>query len=270
MSAEIRGNAALTEDTPREIVFNEYGICGASIYLSGSYSTAKSTVAGMKTYPDLDYLKRKSAKITRMEAGMCTAVVIFEGVPPLSSGGAGGGAHPPKYSLKSTMTTSPIETHPKFNNFAGYWNDVKTWKHGAMFETKDADRGTFKGFKPMSATASSGGSGSGTAADQALWAGVKSYEEPGLIFEETTLYPTAPNSSGGGIAGGVGMAKLGLIDTPPNVSKYVSLDSKRNWLLVACDIEQIGFGIKVVKRWRLSGRNGWNPDIYASSTGQSS
>ena len=266
MSAEVKGNKALTEDTPHEILFNDLGMCGATIYLSGDYSAAISKVAGMVTYPGASYLKRKSAKITRIEANLCTAAVSFEGIPPLSGGvGGSGGPHAPKYSVRSTMTTVPIETHPNFNLFAGYWNDTKTWKHGALFETKDADRGTFKGFKPRT------NAGGGTATDdEKKWAGVKSYDEPGLIFEETTMYPTAPSGSGGGLSSGVGMENLGLIDTPPNVDKYIKFSqSKRNWLLVACDIEQIGFGIKVVKKWRLSGRNGWNTDIYTKITGNS-
>lgn len=260
MSSTIQGNATLSDDTPEEIVFDEYGVASATIYLSGLYTSAVSTVSGMLVHPRYPYLKRKFGKITRMEAGLCTATVTFEGIPPTAGGGGGTSSlpTPPKYSLRGSLSTSPIETHPRFPAFAGIWQDSRTWKNGALFEFEGPDRGTFKGFKPYT------NSTTASAAERA-WAGVKSYEDPGLIFEETVLYPSAPSGSAGGIGNSINITALGKIDVPPNVGKYIQLSggqSARNWLFISCDIDEIGFGFKVTKRWRLSGVNGWNPIIY--------
>ena len=158
------------------------------------------------------------------------------------------------YSVSGSTSTEPIETHPNFIGMAG--NPLKApWKNGAEFiKSGQKDAGKFLGFRTKEED------GSLVVNKKS---GVKNYLEGGMIFRQVKTYSSA--SSGSSLR--ANMKNLGYIDTPPNVSDFVDIDSGRDWLLITCNIEEVGDGLTVTMEWRLSGRNGWDIDIYTKTGG---
>ncbi|MCW1921316.1 hypothetical protein OKA05_02055 [Luteolibacter arcticus] len=142
----------------------------------------------------------------------------------------------PTYEFSGALSEEPIETHEDFEEFAGtpaepvngaVYLDPETGK-----VTEDDDTGVFSEFGV-----------SGTKA------GVSSYASPGGLWTETRYSINEPNELG----------DLGEIDTPngnpPNFSG-------RNWLLWDISFRRRGFIYEIRISWKLSGRNGWDEDIY--------
>jgi hypothetical protein len=241
--------AQLLEDVPATIEFDEEAIVSGTLNYRVHWDNAVGLVAGFKNHPDFPFMTRKSATITRGEALWATVSIKFEGVSEETT----------KYAARGSTSTEPIETHPEFSTFAGKWYDASTWSNGAEFIKKgQKDQGKFLGFRLKEPEGSGGGSDSSDANKKA---GVKSYLEGGMMFRETRTVKEDSN----GNRQSAGMEALGYIDEPPEVSTFVDVPSGRDWLLVTCNIEQVGEGLKITKEWRLSGRNGWDADIYAPS-----
>ena len=141
----------------------------------------------------------------------------------------------PTYELVGSLSQEPIETHPDFAAFA-------TEENGAIFidpETllqSDAPNRIFKEFANVDG-----------AANQK--AGVTSYLEPSVEWRETRFSRSRPTSLTG----------LGNIQTPngspPNLSP-------RDWLYWSESYIRRGGVYQITSTWKLSGRNGWDPDIY--------
>jgi hypothetical protein len=251
--------ATLIESAEASITYDEDGIASAELNYTVLWASAPALVESMVAHPDFPFLIRKAAKITRMDANMAKVSVSFEGVDPEKNDDDDSA----RYSVKGSTSNEPIESHPNFSTFAGKWDDQATWVNGATFIKKgQKDEGKFLGFKPPSSDGSggsggggSGGSGAGTGNSKA---GTKSYLGGGMIFRQTKTY--GRTTSGDSVA--AQLAKLGKVDEPPRVSSFVEVPEGRDWLLITCSVDQAGEGIKVTREWRLSGRNGWDQDIY--------
>ena len=260
--ATLKGSTSTFEDVQQEVVWNEYGICNATMYYNGPYDSLDSNVG--ETHPKYSSLKRKSARLVRTEAGMGQLSVTYEGVPPPGTGGSGGSSDPsksysaPRYSCKISVYTSPIETHPHFRDWAGTAL-TRVKKYGATFDS----RGRFSGFIPTENEVV-GGDGRNYSK-----AGVKGFEEVGLIWEESRLHTATDTiATTDNDVGNVGR----VVVAPPGFDKFFKTGGGtgvggRNFLYIGADIEQIGFGYKIVKKWRMSGYGGWDPDIYGRATG---
>ena len=88
--------------------------------------------------------------------------------------------------------------------------------------------------------------------------GVKSFQAPSIIFQETILFES--NSKGK-----AQLAELGRVSKPPSaVNDYIDYVQIPNaWLMIGCDGEQVGYGYKITRQWKLAGNLlGWNPYIY--------
>lgn len=142
----------------------------------------------------------------------------------------------PTYELSGTLTEEPIETHPDFATFAGtpsaplnsaVFLDPETNK-----PTEDDDTGIFSEFSASSNKA-----------------GVSSYVSPGALWTKIYFQITKPS----------GFGDLGEIDTPDGSPPSAS---GRNWLLWDFSYRRRGHVYEVRKTWKLSGRNGWDEDIY--------
>jgi hypothetical protein len=234
--------ATLLEDVPAQIEFNEDGIASATLAYSCLWENAADLVGQITRHPDYYWLKRKTATISREEACLARASISFEGVPPQTSEFGEDDASDPTYSLSGDLSTEPIETHPTFADFAGTVNAPNV-ANGASFVQAGEDRGRFLGFLPKDVANPK--------------AGVRSYLEPALTYSETRVY-----SNINGSFSGASMNKLGKIDDPPSSKVLPTVSENRSWLLSSCNIESVGDGFKVTRSWRLSGRNGWDEDIY--------
>jgi hypothetical protein len=257
----IVGNLSLTETVGSQIVINEDGIGSATVEYFCDKDSAVSAANGMVAHPDFNWLKRKTVTIT-MEEANAKITATFEGVPPQGSGGTGGNTNPdkqgqsaPKYSLKAGTESIPITQHP---NFDAWTNTPQKRKAlGARFKTaleptdtgNSTNKEVFEGFERKNTELSR------------VFYGVKSYLAPSLVFQESILFESRSVAQ-------TSLLALGRVDQPPDAIKhFVVLPEVANlWLLIGCDMEEIGFGYRVTRQWRLAGnRDGWNPFIYGVS-----
>lgn len=231
----------LIETQDCTITFNEYGIASAVLHFESLWDDAPALVSAVGVHPDFNWLFRKTADIKRAGGNTAEIVITFEGVSPEQDEDA-----EPVYSLENAVTNAPIETHPDFETFAGTWTNDGSNPNGARFITDvlDMNKGKFLGFVP-------------TPGEANPKAGVTDFLVPSLIYSETRTYSGLALS-----ALAIDMNKIGKIDTPPPSNVLPTVASPRNWLLFACNASQVGGGIKVDKKWRLSGPRGWDEDIY--------
>ena len=239
------GYATLIETYPYEIDIDEVGLTTHTVHYECKFRDALALVKRLRRHPDFFFLLAKKAKINRKEAGMCEVTVDYEGVDP--AGGFDGGSNKPRYTVEGNTTQDPIETHPDFLEFAGNWKNKLTWKNGAVFvEKKDdaVDYGKFLGFRPDPNI-------------KDLWAGMLTYFNGSFIFgEEKTIPETSVGSAK------ADMSKLGYIDVPPKSRVMPKFEADRNFLLITCNITEVGEGVKVTRKWILSGRGGFLKPVY--------
>jgi hypothetical protein len=142
------------------------------------------------------------------------------------------------YELDSSAIEEPIETHPDFEDFAGTPEDPlvtggkKGNEFGAVF---NQDTGAFEGF---------------VYGDKR---GVRGYLAPGAVWRMTQVQSEAPVE---------GVEDTGVIDPAPYGP--IPAAGTRNWLYTGMTYEQRGGCYTVRYEWKLSGRRGWDADIYAS------
>lgn len=227
---------SLVEDFPAEIRFDRWGVAGGKLHWNILYDRAAGAVASLLKHPDFPWLIRKSATIRREEANHGRVEVDYEGVPPETN--------EKLYRCSGSTATEPIESHEKFdtNDMAGLFDDSTEdaisgnfiGENGAIFG-KD---GKFKGWQASSD-----------------FAGVRSFLVGSLVYEETWL-------SGAALSAGE-LSELGNKDNPPASNVKPTLSGGRDWLLITADIEQVGNGSRLMRKWRASGRGGWDDTIYS-------
>ena len=261
MGVSIVGTNGVFEDMQSEATWNEYGLCSVTYYYSGPYDSLDQVVG-----KDKGGLPLKSARKTRGEAGIGTIAVTYEGVPAqtgtnsTSTDGKQVSASDPRYSCKISTFASKIETHPKFATFAGKFGAPL---NGAWFDPKT---GLFQGFRGTYQI-NTGNGGVVTGADvHSTLTGVTSYEEVGVIWEETKVHLSSDSISASDSAGAAGVGTV--VASPDGWGKIGINVGNRNWLFMGADLDQLGYGYKVVRKWRLSGIGGWDSRIYNSGTGK--
>lgn len=132
----------------------------------------------------------------------------------------------PKVEFAGGSGQDPIETHEKFEEFAGTPEEPL---NGAQF---DADTGEFLGFF-----------------EPGDFQGVRAYIVPSVIVHYSYHTWTAPQ------VGQVGR----IVNTVPNFRKPPTV---RNFLLIGMPYRQIGPLYHVTEQYLGSSRKGWNRTIY--------
>jgi hypothetical protein len=247
MAVDVKGSLSIIETVGSQVTISEEGITSATVEYTCSHEGAVSAANGMAAHPDYSYLLRKNIKVTFEEGGIARISANFEGIAP-QGGGQGTGVSLPKYSMKSAVSSEPIQQHKDFDKF------IVPEQTGAQFEKVGTLRETFLGFTKLDTPI------------QRLFYGTKSYLAPSITFQETVTYERASNLSSSVKAD---LSKIGRVDTPPNVSSFITVPSDCNWLLIGADSEPVGLGFKVTRQWKLSTPGGWNAFIYGqgSTTG---
>jgi len=176
-------------------------------------------------------LARKSGQ--RGKPGWWTVSYVFEGFlyePP----------EDPTYELTTSLSQEPIQTHPDFATIAG---TPAVPANGAVFINPDDNKKSKK--------------------DNAIWkefafdgtanpkAGVDSYMVPGAEWRETKFQKSRPT----------GIRDVGTIEDPPGPVPTIS---GRDWLAWGESYVRRGSIYQVTSTWKLSGRNGWDTDIYTA------
>ena len=175
---------------------------------------------------------------TRQEPGYWTVTYTFEGF-------TSGQTPEPTYELVSSLTQEPIQTHPDFvSTIAG---TPAAPLNGAIFVDPDtgwqseADNAVFKEFGPEAGGLGFGGSK----------AGIDSYLVPGAEWRVTSFQSTQPSS----------LLSVGTISSPYGGAPSLS---GRDWLAWSNTWTRRGATYQVSRTWKLSGRNGWDQDIYGT------
>lgn len=144
----------------------------------------------------------------------------------------------PTYELTTSLGQEPIQTHPDFETFAG---TPAAPLNGSVFVDPDT------GYKSEKVNALwKEFAYSGTASNKA---GIDSYLAPGAEWRETTFQTTRPT----------GIKDVGTIDSPSGPNPSVS---GRDWLVWSESYIRRGKIYQVTTVYKLSGRNGWDDDIY--------
>lgn len=144
----------------------------------------------------------------------------------------------PTYELTTSLGQEPIQTHPDFVTFAG---TPAAPLNGSVFVDPDTGYESKKTNAIWKEFAYSG-----TASTKA---GVDSYLAPGAEWRETKFQSTRPT----------GIRDVGTIEVPSGDNPSVS---GRDWLAWSETYIRRGSIYQVTTVWKLSGRNGWDSDIY--------
>ena len=173
-------------------------------------------------------LVRKTGQ--RGKPGWWTVNYIFEGfllsVPE------------PTYELNVSLSQEPIQTHKTFASFAG--TPAAPLNESIFIDPSNGYPST----KSTAVWKEFGFTGSNNTK-----AGVTSYMAPGAEWRETTFQTTRPT----------GLRDVGTIDSPNGPAPSLS---GRTWLMWSESYQRRGHVYQVNRVWKLSGRNGWDTDIY--------
>nr|BAR33211.1 hypothetical protein [uncultured Mediterranean phage uvMED] len=147
----------------------------------------------------------------------------------------------PTYELTTSLSQEPIQTHPDFATFAGT-PSTNPPINGSVFVDPDTGFGSRKSNAIWKEFAFKG-----TANEKA---GIESYLAPGAEWRETKFQTSRPT----------GIRDVGTIETPAGSPPTLS---GRNWLAWGETYVRRGHIYQVTSTWKLSGRNGWDTDIYS-------
>ena len=145
----------------------------------------------------------------------------------------------PTYELTTSLGQEPIQTHEDFVSFAGT-------PAAPLNESLFVDPDT--GYKSTKANAVwKEFAYNGTVSTKA---GITSYLAPGAEWRMTKFQTNRPT----------GIRDVGTIDPPSGPNPSVS---GRDWLAWSESYVRRGHVYQVTSVWKLSGRNGWDEDIYS-------
>ena len=186
--------------------------------------------ASSSAFPNMSLTRRTGQ---RGKPGWWTVNYVFEGF--LIS------APDPTYELTTSLSQEPIQTHPDFATFAGT-PSTDPPINGSVFVDPDT------GFESRKSNAIwKEFAFKGTANEKA---GIESYLAPGCEWRETKFQTTEPT----------GICDVGTIENPAGPNPTLS---GRDWLAWGETYVRRGYVYQVTSTWRLSGRNGWDTDIYS-------
>lgn len=244
------------------IVFDACGLVQAQVTFAIDYSIISSATARYElgvNYPfdcGVDLYSYKY-HITLTKAGVSMLTVDYMGI-------VGGENTKAQIVGVSTTTAQPIETHPKFPDFAGYPDQPSTWVNNATFTKKvstedGSTQFSFNGFGVAKST-------DGFAGGVNIKAGIRQYLKPMQNIRGTIIFLGAGAS--GAMAGGIGktLSDTGF-DLLINNTEVTGALAGNYCLLTSANVETIGVpdapvATKVVYDIMVSGEDPWDADLY--------
>lgn len=170
----------------------------------------------------------------------CDLSLNYRGIPT--------GVKLTQIKVSLALSEEPIDTHPDFKTFAG---EKDAPKNGAVFN----DDGSFKEF----------------AIDEDLacpptfnsnkYQGVQSYLAPSMIVQKVETNGS-PDTSLDDIGTIYTSTRIGAHETSDGQSLNLPSDTTHDFLLVGASSQFVGKGQIVNYRYRRSGREKWNDEIY--------
>jgi len=164
----------------------------------------------------------------------------------------------------STTTAQPIETHPKFPDFAGYPDLQSSWVNNATFTKKvnietNETQFSFNGFGVAKST-------DGFAGGVNIKAGIRQYLRPMQNIRGTIIFDGVGEA--GNMSAGIGktLSDENLFLLIPNTEITGALAGEY-CLLTSANVETIGVpdnpvATKVVYDIMISGNDPWDADLY--------
>ncbi len=181
-------------------------------------------------------LERVSAT-TEPENGAWRHVAVYEG---LAGEGGGGGQREPAlvtYELDGTQSQQPIQSHPDFERLRRVYGWEKL-EDGSFGFPKQVPAG--------------GGGGAREGGISPLY-GVTAWMDVGVVWRKTWAVREAEVPR-------IRLQDLGRISVPEGPAPRPG--ERRNWMLSGVRMRQRGNSVEVTKEWMLSGRGGWDLEIY--------
>lgn len=246
----------LEEQVDSSISIDENLVAVATVTFKVKWNRALALSLQQSRHPEFPSLIRDKVDIKREAPDWALVTINYKGVV---STGTGDDRIVKRYSLQAATASEPIETHEDFEVFGGkpIKGKGKTNAKGAVFD----DKGKFTGFAMQDLEATPPLDYYGEDPNHNL-AGTRSYLSPGAVYVETTTY-NEEAANGGSTNAVLDLKRLGKIDTPPDSKLLPSISgSARSWLLIAVTATETGNGLQVVRKWKISGRRGWNKKVY--------
>jgi hypothetical protein len=173
-----------------------------------------------------------------------------------------------KYSIEMSLSEEPIDTHPKFGEMAGKPSQMDEQlgyvpTTGAVFTGKNDLQDTFEEFLRT------GDDNNGRQPESLV--GMTQYLRPDIVFvERRTLGEGLTETATKNLIDDLGQrfTKVPERMTSPSgtsvdIPDFLPSDyNEADWLLISADYQPKGNGGILVRKWRLSGRYGWNEIIY--------
>lgn len=180
---------------------------------------------------------------TGKPAGVVDVSATFRSVSAELATGPGGQGQE-DWRMSGASTESPISTHPEFLN----WTDSGNAIFEDVLDDNDQKVGEiFIRYKTVLAGGASNPKAGVTSWLQGQW----------------TLSVSKTFTNAGAAQSFANAGQVGRINNPTGTPSWVpSPTSGRNYLLLNSEIEEFGEGARVTKIWLLSGRGGWDTDIY--------
>lgn len=227
----------LVDQPETEIEIDRYGVATASEVYECQWKDVLRLTAALTRHPDFTWLEKTRARISRQPADIARVTVYFEGLERSNSPTS----PPPEatifYELETTTAAEPIETHPRYTTVT----DEERRKIEEAMKTRKAPTG-------LTARA--------TELYQKKLKGIVSYLSPGVTWKQTITKAVSQLS-------GEQLNKVGDIDTPAGPVPQIA--AGRNWLRGGTTQSIRGSAIQITHTWRLSGRRGWDPQLYDAS-----
>lgn len=223
-------NHPLVLTTGGQLVTDRYGMSTARAVWWYHGPNPESQVGIFSNHPRWSFLEMDKRTITRREDGAWDIVGDYFGVQ---------GTPEPIYGMDITTSQEPIETHPRFKDFAG---TPTAPLNGAIFDP-DPDDQTFQTFKQVV---------SGSTVTNLKWVGMRAYLNASAVWREIKVSKRKPSDTE--------IADIGKIENPPGGP---ATPSGRNWLFGSLSYDQKAKTFTSRREWLLSGPGGWNDVVYA-------
>lgn len=237
----IRANRLL-EQPESELVVGHTGIATATEVYECQWKDALRLTSALRRHPEFTWLEKVNSKIVRQPADIARITVFFEG---LGSGSAStGGEVNATYELEVATSTEPVITHKRYESLS-ISEKAKIKKVVAEWEREGVQPAAYASLSDLGKEL----------VEKILKFGIEYYVSPAVVWKQTITKALSELSA-------EQLNKVGDIDTPPGPVPQIA--SGRNWLRLGSTQSIRGSAIQITHSWRLSGRRGWDPQLYTT------
>ena len=148
-----------------------------------------------------------------------------------------------EYSLEVTTSDEPLATHPRYESLSA--EDKAEAVEFALNPPLEDDGETLKEIDKTDWSTEK------EELYDKMRSGVEAYRDPKVIWGARWVSDALPSN----------LNKTGEIDNPSGDPPAVGSD--RNWMYLGARTRIRGLVYEIEESWELSGRGGWDPDLYS-------